>query len=110
KLSTTTLPSNEASCSAPGAAMRRSEKSGAVLPTLASFPEPCASFQISSASSDATSPTARICAPSLSRVAMGSARDDEDRRPDRHVVEEPLRVGDVHANAPVRGGVADRGV
>src|SRR5918992_1324089 len=40
---------------------------------------------------------------------MRSRPDDEDRRPDGHAVEEPLRVGDLHADAAVRDGVADRG-
>ena len=34
--------------------------------------------------------------------------DDQDRRPELHVVEQPGRVGDVHTDAAVRGGVADR--
>src|SRR5256885_7818623 len=35
---------------------------------------------------------------------------DDDRRPDVDVVEEPLGIGNVHADAAVRGRVADRRV
>ena len=39
----------------------------------------------------------------------GLGADDEDRRPDAHALEEPFGVRDAHADAAVRGGVADRG-
>ena len=39
---------------------------------------------------------------------IGPGRDDEDRRADLDVLEEPLRVGDRHADAAVRGRVAER--
>src|SRR6266480_8080381 len=36
-------------------------------------------------------------------------RNDEDRGPDVDLVEQPLGIRHVHADAAVRGGVADRG-
>ena len=41
------------------------------------------------------------------RAGLGA--DDVDRRPDLDLLEEPLGVGDRHANAPVRHRVAERG-
>ena len=58
-------------------------------------------------SSDATSASAPACPASLSlRHQCG---DDEHRRPDVDGVEQPLGVRDVHPDAAVRDGVADRG-
>src|SRR3954452_1827819 len=72
KLSTTTLPRSDASCSVPGPSSRRSSKSGARFPIPTFFPLPWTSFHTSSASSRATSPTATTCAPSFS-LAVTSA-------------------------------------
>src|SRR5436190_10116121 len=42
--------------------------------------------------------------------ALASGVRDHDRRADVHVLDQPLGVRDVHADAAVRGGIADRGV
>src|SRR5262245_19610684 len=65
----------------------------------------CASFQTSSPSSAQTSPTDAICATRLMRRAAAS--DDEHRRADGDVLEQPLGLRDEHADAAVRGAVAD---
>ena len=66
---------------------------------------PCATFQISRPSSAATTATATACAPRRSRPLI----EDVDRRPDVDLIEQPLDLGDPHADAPVRDRVADRG-
>ena len=58
--------------------------------------------------SSATSPIATPWATSFARERHRYRDDDEDRRPDLHVPEQPLGVGDPHPDAAVRGRVADR--
>src|SRR5579885_1394518 len=108
KLSTTTFPRRDASSSFPGLSSRGSVK----FLGCAVFPLPLATFQTSSPSRPATSATASTCPISFSRAGIkprlpaALGRNDDDRRPDRDVVEQPFRRGDEHADAPVRGGVA----
>src|SRR5262245_50319384 len=111
KFSTTTFPRSEVNSSLPGPLSRDSVK------FFGSFvaPLPCATFQIRSASSPPTSATASTCPVSFSRAGIKPRLPrrllrggDDDRRPDLHVGEEPLRRRDEHADAAVRGRVAER--
>ena len=47
--------------------------------------------------------------PWSNREPRGPKPEDDDQRPRVDLVEEPLRVREVHPNAPVQGRVADRG-
>src|SRR5690242_12899158 len=65
----------------------------------------CAMSQISSPSSPHTTATAPICAARL--IGPRDETDDEHGRADVDVVEQPLGLRDVHADAAVRLAVAD---
>src|SRR5689334_10967277 len=121
KLTTTTLPRNDLRSTWPSPSSRASRKSGAIgfCPCEAfltsAWPPPwCVTFHPSRPKSPATTSNASTCAACLSRrpitagVYVRLVGDDEDRRADVDVVEEPLGLRDQHADAAVRGRVADR--
>src|SRR3954451_5606963 len=108
---TPTFPRSAARLMLPDVSTRGRVKSGALTIWFASAffamspALSCARSQTSSPSSPQTRATAPICAALL--MPRSGASDDEHRRADVDVVEQPLGLGDVHADAAVRLAVAD---
>ena len=110
-MSTTAFPRSEASCSAPGLADPAEREVGRRLAErrlLRRCPAPPSRSAARAARRPA--PTASACAPSFSRGGHVTPETMKTVVPMVDVVEQPLGVGDVHADAAVRGRVADRGV
>ena len=114
-MTTTALPRSDASDSSPSPSSRGEREAGATTRlAVASAPVTALSLALRDLPDQQAEqrrrrrPTAqRPGAPRRRR--RGHHRDDEDGRADRDLLEQPLRLGDLHPDAAVRGGVADRG-